>query len=365
MKLYPVSKLINSVSKSEFISIMKKCIFEEKFDTHYVKVKILGSKKIVCCKSDGRAVTSEDIILNKMWSDYVEDFAYLQTTQEFQDFIKENVGCTLGLFYFPCHKPINIKYNFKSDRLYILHQIYDNYEKYEKLLSHNIHPNIHMPTDFSNIDKGFEIYYPEYHYISEPMADILYDTCKWEPTLKNSWCENIDDIEYIFHYKNRYYQISNNKEYNIKPEHTERSSYEFVLCDFINFFNQFNIEQLRGSYKQIVCTCFNAYIENWEKTTNYINNNVDASALLPPHIGYMHPDNIKPPYITNPKTLALCNESELYKNIFKILLANLKSIKKKKYCVYMNDKQIKQMNNIVKAIKNIKTEDISDNLALL
>ena len=79
----------------------------------------------------------------------------------------------------------------------------------------------------------------------------------------------------------------------------------------------------------------------------------------------MHPDNIKPPYITNPKTLALCNESELYKNIFKILLANLKSIKKKKYCVYMNDKQIKQMNNIVKSIKNIKTEDISDNLAVL
>lgn len=200
--------------------------------------------------------------------------------------------------------------------------------------------------------------------MSETVKDnIIKHNSYWRTQIK-TLASDMSDIELVIKdNKNNYYQLLRGYKKADAPCNTERTSYEFVLCDFIKFVKSSAIlERLRAAtYKQIVCQCFNEYIDIWERNRQYIQTNVDIAALAPPHIGFKHPDNINHTYIHNRRTLELCAESELYRNIFKILLANLKSKKQKKYCVYMNDNQINDMNNIVKTINHLKTVESYDN----
>ena len=57
--------------------------------------------------------------------------------------------------------------------------------------------------------------------------------------------------------------------------------------------------------------------------------------------------------IPDATTITLCKEKELYKNIFKVLLVNLRREKDLKHCLLLNKASVGQWNEIVKVISNV------------
>ena len=129
-----------------------------------------------------------------------------------------------------------------------------------------------------------------------------------------------------------------------------------MLCDFINYCKKHNYQsKIQTSYVKTVCTLFNDYIINWEEQTHNIEKNIDINSIQPPT--YNNSFDICYEYIPDIITINLCKSSELYKCIFKILLANLKKGKDNKKCIYMNKNQVEKWNIIIKNIK-IRTFNI-------
>ena len=152
---------------------------------------------------------------------------------------------------------------------------------------------------------------------------------------------------YIFKYRKKIFQIENDK---IEVEPQEKSSYEFLLSDFIKFSKIHNYsDKIVASYTKTVCNLFNNYIINGEKINHTIENNIDISGIESPYIGTKF--DIGYEYIPDQVTKELCRESELYKNIFKVLLANLRKGKDETHCIFLTKKEVNEWNMIMKSIK--------------
>ena len=124
--------------------------------------------------------------------------------------------------------------------------------------------------------------------------------------------------------------------------------------DFINFWDnldEINSVLVSNDYTKTVCLLFNKYINESERCTHKIENNVDASSLEAPCVGTRF--DIGYDYIPDATTKTLCQENALYKNIFKILLANLRRRKKQEHCILLNKDKVEKWNELVTTLKNI------------
>lgn len=340
---------------------------------HYVKVKINSPNNVVCCKSSGEPVTQTDIILNGMWRYFMEDWSYIMNNPGFKLFAKQYKGCILGIYYLPNHNPLGTEYDFPTKRCYIINQCYDTYNQAELSLG--------MVFRYLNKCMGVGVTDIDGNYMIRPINELKFNSQKLSELCSSLDSKQLTDsdildaidlsdtsvifakdkkkLSLVLKRQNQCYQIMPDDATDscLTTDYKERASYEFVLCDFIKFFNERNmIKKLRGSYRNIVCYLFNEYIIEWEKPTGYVMHNITPESITPPHVGYDHKDSIIPTYVPNTLTLKLCNEHILYRNIFKLLLANLKVMKSPKYCVYMNNEQIGTLNTIVQAISIIQTD---------
>ena len=108
-------------------------------------------------------------------------------------------------------------------------------------------------------------------------------------------------------------------------------------------------DKIVSSYTKTVCNLFNNYIINGEKQTHTIENNIDIKGIESPYIGARF--DIGYEYIPDQVTKELCKESELYKNIFKVLLANLRKGKDETHCIFLTKKEVNDWNLMMKSIK--------------
>ena len=156
---------------------------------------------------------------------------------------------------------------------------------------------------------------------------------------------------YVLKYGKKYiYQILLNKEPRVVK--SEKSQYEYLLLDFINFWNDEETSSLLdANYIKTVCNLFNSYIINREKVSGKIEANIDVNSIQSPCLG--HRFDMKYENIPDATTIALCKEKELYKNIFKVLLVNLRREKDLKHCLLLNKASVGQWNEIVKVISNV------------
>lgn len=368
MRFKNITELFNK-GYNEIQDFFSNCEVIEKINAHYVKVTIQSPTSVICKKGTGEEITLVDMVLNKMWANFHEDWFCISSNPAFKEFAKEYVGCTLCMYYFPVHNPLGTEYDFHTQRCYVINQVYDN--QYQRELSLDLAFNelsrnlgVSGKTDIygrytilknkklkfnDDIRKVIENYNS-----STIITDIINNIDKTNIIAKNK--ENAD---IILKYEKQQYQITSTDTSDScgTLDNKERSSYEFVLCDFVKFFMSNNMMvKLRGTYINIVCYLFNEYITKHEALTGYIEKNVDPENLEPPHIGYKHGDFISIAYGVNPLTVSLC-DNPLYRNIFKLLLANLKIFKKAKFCIYMNPEQVGSLNTIVKAISIVKTDN--------
>lgn len=347
----------------EFI---QECTVEEKIDAYYISMHILNKNELAFFKSNGKQIDRTDLVINEMWQKMFSDWYYFKTVNEIWFF--NHIGFKVDFFYFPCDKPIQTKY--RSDVRYLI----SNIETLDGSLKSD-DPQLEM--DGLNMLDEFHIKFKkqlkfkdfDIDEISEELLNILKN--KSEETLSEFFEHIIEKTPdaiyaaeepegYIFRHnkKNKYAITKTDSEERKEMATSQKTQYEYLLLDFLKFFKESdNLESLFDhSYIRTVCQLFNSYILNWEKENENLESDVDSDSLQNPYVGqrfdicYMN--------IPDGTTQRLCRESELYKNVFKILLVNLKKQKKEDGTyMLMTPKSVKEWNEIVDIISHIANHD--------
>ena len=344
----PIEKLAEQSSKY-IKDFMLNCTIEEKIDTHYVCVEIISKNEIKIKKANGKEIDRVDLILNSMWNKLFLDWNYLMLSNK--EWFEKHVGYVFKMFYFPCEKPINTLYDkelrYIFDYAYYAGEIFEP----EKVLADVKFPDVYKidykcllnKTSLSSIRALYHHHIKKLLEGEENFAEVFLKLIK-----DDSKVFAIEKPEgYIFKYRKKIFQIENDK---IEVEPQEKSSYEFLLSDFIKFSKIHNYsDKIVASYTKTVCNLFNNYIINGEKINHTIENNIDISGIESPYVGTKF--DIGYEYIPDQVTKELCRESELYKNIFKVLLANLRKGKDETHCIFLTKKEVNEWNMIMKSIK--------------
>lgn len=327
-------------------SFIQECSITEKIDTYYVSVEVISKNNITFRKSSGKLIERTDMILNAMWDRLVSDWNYFRMVNA--EWFEKHIGYKIHMFFFPCQTPIFTEY--KGNVSYVIDRVmYDNEQFNPESLMWNMTMldkfNIHFMHDMKKLDFNADEIANK---IIAPDSDV-YDIFENEIIdYKNSTLFASDRPEgFIIRKKKHIYQMNfDNHNRFVK---SEKSQYEFLLMDFIKYWNSDSLwMMLDNSYIKTVCLLFNAYILNKESQTNHIKNNIETESIRSPYVGHRFDMNYK--YIPDEMTISLCKDNELYANIFKILIVNLRHEKKCKNCVLMNSKNVEEWNAIVKRI---------------
>lgn len=341
--------MIKNIQKirSKPVSFIKQfinnCTVEEKIDTHYVTVEITSKYNLTIKKSSGKVIDRVDMILNNMWGQLVTDWNYIRLVNK--DLFEKHIGYNISMFYFPNDTPLSTKY--KPNIRYLIDRITFNdveqninsfidkikmKESFNIKIKHKLHKNLDSSSLSQITGKTKESFDYEKLFLDMiDVSDILADNQPEGYIIKNN--------KFL-------YQILFNKPVINTPGKTQ---YEYVLCDFINYCKHNHYQdKINQNYVKTVCALFNDYIVNWEQIYKNIENNVDVESIQPPNLGTKY--DIGYEYIPDVITIKLCS-NDLYKSIFKILLANLRKGKDNKQCIYMNKQQVDSWNNIMKNIK--------------
>ena len=335
---------------------LKGCEVREKIDAYYVSVEI-RTKRLIFRKSSKKEVSREDMILNSMYGRLAKDFELFRLAND--TWFSERRGYTIYMFFLPCRKPILTEYisgtNYIIDRI----EAPDGRIVNDEELDEFCHLNQCENFGIKRLKPLERVLYPDYKNIvkmikngdSSWIDDLIYFR------MSDIFAANVPE-GYIFRYGKKYiFQYLCEESHNAPDERigqTEKAQFEFLLMDFINFWD--NLDEIdsvlvSNDYTKTVCLLFNKYINESERYTHKIENNVDASSLEAPCVGTRF--DIGYDYIPDATTKTLCQENELYKNIFKILLANLRRKKKQEHCILLNKDKVEKWNELVTTLKNI------------
>ena len=327
---------------------LSNCTIEEKIDTHYMYFTIEGKDKLKFYKANNKEISRVDLIINSMWNQFILDWTYIMYKNS--EWFNKHIGYTFYMFYLPNNKPLFTTYNIDKPTYIIDRILYKNkMQSVKKIIDEII---IDSTTYNVLIKKYIKKNKINFNINNNTSKDEIIKICKNLVIPNDILAVNNEPEGFIYRWNNYTYQDILLTPENKIPIKTERTSYEFVLCDFLKFLKTTNnyLEYVAPKYVKSVCNLFNMYIINSESITNTVKKNVNIDALDPPIYG-SNSFNITTTYIPDPITKQFVETNELYKKIFKILLVNLNKKKYIKHCIYMNKQQLDMWNNLVSYLK--------------
>lgn len=357
--------MINSISKLKEHSFkyikefMEGCTIEEKIDAHYVSVMVTSPTQLKFFKSSGKEIDRVDLILNAMWNRLFMDWNYLLISD--REWFSSHVGATIYMFYLPTSKPILTEY--EDGLRYLIDRVVVG----DRELGKDVVRNIKFPNEYKvgykttlkkvSPEEVDEIYDKN---IPNMVGDMDFKHIMRELVAKDAKPLSKGNPEgYIYKFRNKIYQdvlddSTRHVDKGYAPDNRkvdkERTSYEFLLSTFIKYCRTMDYtDKINISYTKTICNIFNDFIINYEKVNGNLARNIDMESIECPYLGERF--DICYEYIPNPITKSICRENVFYKNIFKVLLANLRKGKEYKHCIYMNRMEVDQWNELVKAIR--------------
>lgn len=343
---------------TEFLTkFVENCTVEEKIDAYYVSVEI-HTHRLLFRKANEKKINRQDMILNSMYGTLINDWQYFRMANP--EWFTQHHGDRIYMFYIPSRKPIMTSY--KDDIVYVIDRIISgsgkelNQEDACSIcgLTHADKFGISMKETLPKSDA---------YVTGDIIHKIRKDDSSWISDLlsedASAYLLSSGQPEgYIVRMGKKYIYQATSSPQTERDANTERAQYEYLLMDFIRFWDELeDVDRFNtaGDYVKTVCALFNEYINNGEKYTHKIENNIDETSLEPPCLGTRFDMGLE--YVPDITTRELCTEKVLYKNIFKVLLVNLKKQKKVQHCLLMNQDKVEQWNSIVKTIKNLTNNE--------
>lgn len=355
---------IKGCSRKFIREFLENCSIEEKIDAYYVTVEVRSGGNVYR-KASGKKIAREDYILNSMYGRLRKDWDMFRMANE--EWFSERIGMKIHMFYVPCHKPVLTEY--KPEVTYIIKGVECTKTPTEKsdlhflpyadkfgIVSDSIvrrsYDKITHPRDVDKILDALT------NNLKTPGRDANVDILGLLDE-EQPWLWAADKPEgYIFKWKKHIYQCNVGRVSTEERVATsEKAQYEYLLLDFIQYWKDLDDEKdvykmiVPGDYIKTVCNLFNDYLTSRELLTHKIEKNIDAKSLEAPCVGKRFDMGYE--YIPDSKTLEFCRENELYRNIFKIFLVNLKRPKKSEHCLLLKSEKVDDWNNIVKIISII------------
>lgn len=386
----------NENAQKEFY---ENCTIEEKIDAYYVSVEII-SNNILKFRKSNKELTQVDLIINKNWALFINDWTTIFNANK--DLFKPLLGYRLNMFYFPNSSPLSTYY--KDGFKYLIRSVSNGYE-HNKILTHFDYLWFEKFYEgLNNVDENLKSQIKIYRNINFDNKSFVSQMQKNNISLSN-YSEHLLDfinkdefyidstsskaiehncLEIILRYGKTLYQYrhrlnnSNIERTTIEDEITmkhKQLAFEVILQDFIRYatkdYKDRYIDFITKDYVESVNNIFLDYIG-----TKYNEREIDSLFVF--LYGYFQPSDLTPPclgtpptmnvkHIRNNKIIELFEEHSdnvWLKNIYKILLVNLKLYKKPIYSHYMSKNEIDKWNNIVTNIK-IRVGDDNNYVGLL
>ena len=346
-------KHLSSHSVSFLERFFENCTVDEKIDAPYICINIKRNK--FSFLRSGRQLTGVDIILNSDYSPMMKDWELFRGLNE--EWFTSHGGCSIYVFYLPDSKPLGTEY--KPDVRYIIDRIVyrdetiDGFDGMESLhmiekfgIAFKKRLNKRIGADYTEIATGFRngtlTEEEVVRMISDCGQDNLFAVAEPEGYILRKGKKHI-------------YQclLSPSDDRHKEVTDSARSQYEFLLLDFLKFWDSIGDIYAHtdcGDYVKTVCSLFNDYCQWQTQNGEPLRNNIEASGLEPPYIGRKPQTDFR--HIPNPKTVELCRNDILMENVLKVLLVNLQNEKRFDDCVLMNSSHTEKWNTIVKTLQN-------------
>ena len=346
-------KDLNSHSLNFTEKFLENCTVEEKIDAPYICINIKRNK--FSFYRSGRKLTSVDIILNSDYSPMMKDWELFRGLNE--EWFTAHGGCSIYVFYLPVTKPLGTEY--KPDVRYIIDRIVYRDETIEGFDGME---SLHMIEKFGIAFKNSLVKRESADFV-EIATDFRSGKLTEEEVVRmisDAGQKNLFAVEepegFILRKgKKHIFQclLSPTDDRHKEVTESARSQYEFLLLDFLKFWDSISDIYAHtdcGDYVKTVCSLFNDYCQWQKQNGESLKNNIEASGLEPPYIGRKPQTDFR--HIPNPKTVELCRDDLLMENVLKVLLVNLQKEKRFDDCVLMNSTHAEKWNTIVKTLQN-------------
>jgi len=363
-------KCLKNITKSEFNYIKNHEItIYEKLDMFYFNV-LLTENNTTILKSNHHIIDKIDRIVNSTYST-INDFVESNINTNKKEIINKFGECIIGFFYCPVEKPVNIDYS--SSHLvnkFILGNI-------KSLLDNKkIEENGYLDIEYFKSDKYQVFPYPEFGFIGKLESDT-YGKKLFESYINNEISDqefikficdpstlylntdpyldkrtysglNPNEIEGIILKTDKFsFQVLNN--YDNSQFESKVDYYDRLLKDFINWYVFSNISiDITKDYIDSVSQIFIEYVNNSNFLKNY---RYDANTLSPSINSYIA--DLDYSLINNDMVKVICKYNELYKNIYRILIHNLRYKKSPKESKFLKENDFKLWNELVDKINQI------------
>lgn len=374
MKIVQFRKWCENHTDEEIARALAISEIYEVINCHKMKVRVSSRDKIKIYKANGRPVNEIDLTLNSFWNDVIRDWelAMMKAPEVFSS----HIGMSLEMQLIEGRDKFQLLEKRDADRGYVIlsccmpgdetlhtleehdkriHEVEIIMKKVAEVVTANTEAVcIELPTLYNDVvfhhtkfkvfdgDQDHEeasIYIDSSMLIAKPEEVSGFIVHLPENSI---WC------------KVMFKQQSNIKVSTVALEFLYADILKWLVADRMK-----NIERCikPNDYIQTVCNIFESYIiETKELVTHKLEKNISASDIVAP--GTVQ-SKVCIDFIKSLKTKILCQESDLYNNIFKVLLVNLQRHKSIEWCSYMNECQVERWNKVVDLISRYTKLKIS------
>lgn len=328
---------------------LRRCKVEEKLDAYYFTTEVRSKKTLAFVKSSGRIVDKTDLVLNEMWQRLVNDWTYFRLANP--EWFEKRVGWKVHAFYFPCRKPVLTEY--KPGVSYVVDRLENGSEAFmdpepemggmEFLDKFGIRFKKTLKT--LPVEKELEDEISRVWKDGGSVSELLLKSYL-DPSAKDDLYASDEPEGYVLKGgRRKTYQIALHPE-ECRTASAEKSQYEYFLADFEKYWASLDdIGQfLSRDYVKTVCNLFDGYVAA-EPPDGGIESELTAESLEGPCVGKRF--GLCYENVPDAETARLCRESDLRRNMFKILLVNLRRPKDPAKTMLMSPKEAAAWNDIV------------------
>jgi len=313
---------------------------------HKLSIDVISRDKIKVRKANGLEVNEVDLTLNSFWNDVVRDWE--TAVMKWPDTFNDHLGMSIEVCMLNEEGQMSPNVTqFQKQRVYVIEHVisHDGQDLTEDLKSEIAKALTYSVDDACCLATRDDLNFIEGEAVDVKLSGDITLTVDRDKLFRDP----SDVAGFMIELADGTLLKAMVQEKQAR-EKKSTVALEFLYADILKWLlsdDMANIEKCvkPNDYIGTVCNMFETYIiSTKELVTHHLEKNIDATDLVAP--GTVQ-TKVCTDFIKSQRTKILCQESDLYNNIFKVMLVNLQRHKDLKWCSYMNKAQVEKWNKVV------------------